>query len=155
MCHGYNLHTSVCKGKFEKLQVCSCLRNFLTFYCRFIDDIFFLWNGTESELIKFTDNLKQNHPTIKFEFTSSKISIIFLDTKVYKNENGRLCTTIYRKASDRHNFWHYKSAYPEALKDSIPYSQFLSIKQICSETSEVIKNLKDLKDAFIKGRCHS
>ena len=26
----------------------------------------------------------------------------------------------------------------------------MHIKQICSETSEVIKNLKDLKDAFIK-----
>ena len=53
-----------------------------------MDNIFFLWNGTESELIKFIDNLNQNHPTIKFEFTFSKISIIFLDNKVYKNENG-------------------------------------------------------------------
>ena len=41
------------------------------------------------------------------------------------------------------------------MKDSIPYSQALRIKQICSETSEVIKNLKDLKDAFIKRGYHS
>ena len=32
----------------------------------------------------------------------------------------------------------------------IPYSQALRIKRICSKTSEAIKQLKDLKDAFIK-----
>ena len=51
-------------GKFEKLHIYPYLRNFSTFYCRFIDDIFSIWNGTESELIKFIDNLNQKHPTI-------------------------------------------------------------------------------------------
>ena len=31
----------------------------------------------------------------------------------------------------------------------------MSIKQICSETSKVIKNVKDLKDTFIKKGYHS
>ena len=44
----------------------------------------------------------------------------------------------------------YKSGHPKALKDSIPCSQALALKRICSETCEVIKHLKDLKDAFIK-----
>ena len=111
-------YANICMGKFE----------------RFIDDIFFLWNGTESELIKFIDNLNQKHPTIKFEFTYSRTSITYLDNKVYKNENGTLCGTIYRKPSYRRNSLHYKSAHPKALKDSISYSQALRIKQICSET---------------------
>ena len=70
--------------KFRKLHIFSYLRNFSTFYCRFLDDIFFLWNGTESELIKFI-YLSQKHPTIKSEFTYSRASITFLDTKVHKN----------------------------------------------------------------------
>ena len=41
-------------------------------------------------------------------------------------------------------------AYPKALKNSISYSQALHIKLICSETSEVIKHLKDLRDGFTK-----
>ena len=110
----------------------------------------FLWNGTESELIKFIDNLNQKHRTIKFEFTNSRTSIAFLDTKVYKNENLTLCTRVYRKLSDHRNFLRYKSGHPKALKDSIPCSQALALKRICSETCEVIKHLKDLKDAFIK-----
>ena len=134
-------------GKFKKLHI---YPNFSRFYCRFIHDVFFLWNGTESELIKFIPHLNQKHPTIKFEFTYFRTRITFLDTKVCKNENGTLCTTIYRKPSDRRNILHYKSLHPKSLKDSIPYSQALRIKRICSETSEVIMYLKDLKDAFIK-----
>ena len=73
-----------------------------------------------------------------------------MDTKIYKNQNGILCTTIYRKPNDRHNFLHYDSAHPKSLKDSIPFSGALRIKRICSETSKVIRHFKDLKGAFIK-----
>ena len=45
---------------------------------------------------------------------------------------------------------HCKLLHPKALKDSIPYSQALCVKQICSKTAEVIKHLKNLKDAFIR-----
>ena len=95
------------------------------------------------------------YPTMKFEFTYSRTSITFLDAKVFKNKNGTLCTTIHRKPSGRLNCLHYKSAHPKALKDSLPYSQALCIRRICSETSEAIKHLKDLKDAFIIWRYES
>ena len=90
-------YANVCIEKIEKLHIYPYLRFFSTFYCRFIDKIFFLWNGIESELIKFIDNLNQKHLRIKFEFTYCGTSITFLDTRVYKNENGTLCTTIYGK----------------------------------------------------------
>ena len=105
-------------GQFEKLHIYPYFRNFSLFYCRFIDDIFFLWNGTESELIKYS--LNQKHPTMKFEFTYSRTSITLLATKVYKNENGTLCTIMYRKPSDRPNFLHYRSPHPKVLKDNLP-----------------------------------
>ena len=44
-------------GKFEKLRIYPNLK-------QFIDDIFFLWNGTECKQIKLIDNLNQKHPTI-------------------------------------------------------------------------------------------
>ena len=74
--------------------------------------------------------LNKKHPTIKLEITFST-SITFLDTKIYKNENETLCTSIYKKSSDR-----------------LPYIQALRIKQICSKSSEITKHLKDLNDAF-------
>ena len=115
------VYANIFMGKFEKLNI--------------YPTIFLLLNGTESELIKFTDNLNQKHLSIKFEFTYSRISITFLDTKVCENENTRtLCTTINRKPSYHCNFLHHKSVHPKAMKDSIPYSQALHIKRICSDT---------------------
>ena len=83
-----------------------------------MDNIIFLWNGTESELIKLIDNLNKKHSTKKFELTYSRTSITSLDSKLYKNQNKIPCTTIYRKPSDPGNFLCYKSARPKALKDN-------------------------------------
>ena len=49
-------YANIFMGKFEKLHIYPYLKNFLTFSCRFIDDILFLSNGTESELINFIHN---------------------------------------------------------------------------------------------------
>ena len=104
----------------------------------------------ELELNEFIGNVNKKDPAIKFEFTYSKTSITFLDTNVFKNQNGILCTTIYRKPNDCRNFLHYGSAHHKSLKDSTSFGQALCIKQICFETSELIKHFKDLKDSFIK-----
>ena len=120
-------YANIFMEKIKKLYIYPYLRDFSTYFCRSIDDIVLLWNGTESELIKFIDNLNIKYPAIKFEFTYSGTSISFLVTKVYKNENGTLCNTIYRKPSDYRNLLHFQSVHPKALKDSIPYSQALRI----------------------------
>ena len=72
-------YANIFKGKFEKLHIYAYIRNISTFYCRFIDNIFIFWNGTELELTKFMGNLNKH---CKFEFTYSKTSITFLDTKI-------------------------------------------------------------------------
>ena len=110
--------------------------------------MFFLWNGTESELIKFIDNLNQKHPTIKFEFTYFRTSITFLDTKLYNNENGTLLSIENQVIAIISCLLNWRTQ--KALRDNIPYCQALHINEICSKTSEAIKNWKDLKDAFIK-----
>ena len=100
------------------------IRNISTFYCRVIDGLFSY--GREQ-------NRNKKQPSKKFEFTYSKTSITFLDTKIYKNQNGILCTTIYRKPNDSHNFLHYDPLHSKSLKDAVPFSQSLRIRRICSE----------------------
>ena len=103
----------------------------------------------ESELIEFIGNLNKKHSTLKFEFTYFKTSLPFLDTEIYKKQNGILCNTTYRKPNDHHNFLHCDSACPNSLRDSTLLSQALHTKQIYSET-EGIRHFKHLKDTFIK-----
>ena len=139
-------YANIFMGKFEKVRIYSYVRNISKFCCKFIDKIFFLWYKLNWYVIFFN----KRYPTIKFEFTYSKTSITFLNTKIYKNQNWIRCTTIYRKPNDCRNIFHFDLAHPKSLKDNIPFSQPLPIKRICSETSKVIRHFKDLKDAFIK-----
>ena len=58
-------------------------------------------------------------------------------------------TTVYCKPTDRRNFLHYTSAHPRSLIKSILYSQAFRLKNICTETSKIFKNLQLLKKPFI------
>ena len=143
-------YTNIFMGKFEKTYIYPYRIQFSNFYCRFFNDIFFIWNGTLIQLQEFIKKLNNRHPTIKFDFKFSKTSIEFLDTTVYKNkEQNKLLTTVYCKPTDRRNFLHYTSAHPRSLLKNIPYSQALRLKKICAETSELSKNLQVLKESFI------
>ena len=114
------------------------------FYKRFIDDIFILWNGTREQLKKFIEQINALHPTINFEANYSFNSINFLDTHIYKNKIGKLCTTLHVKPTDRQSYLHHKSYHPTASKRSITYSQALRIRKICTEDSEYLKHSKNL-----------
>ena len=67
---------------------------------------------------------------------------VIVDALVYKDHNNRLQTTLYQKPTDRQNYLHAKSAHPLSLKKSIPYSQALRIKRVCSTFDEYKKAFK-------------
>ena len=54
----------------------------------------------------------------------------------------------YTKPTDTHNYLHFKSSHPRHLKESLPYSQALRSRRICSENSEFIKHSDILKQQF-------
>ena len=116
----------------------------------FINDIFFIWNGTEEELKSFINRVNRVHPTIKFETNYSYTEINFLDTTVKITSNNELVTTLYKKETDRNTFLHRKSYHPPSTKKSIPYSQALRISRICSDDNDYHKQLEELKDRFIQ-----
>ena len=114
--------------------------------------IYFSSKRTEEKLLSFIEDLNKKHPSIKFNFKYSKTEIEVLDTKIYKDTNGKLCLTIYHKPTDQKNYLHFKSAHSPSLKKSIPYSQALHISNICAEIKEKMKHLAELNETFLK--CH-
>ena len=82
-------------------------------------------------------DLNKKHPSIKFKFKYSQTKIQYLDVLIYKDQINMLQTTIYRKQIDRKNYLEARSEHPKLLKDSIPYSQALHVKQICSSQQEL------------------
>ena len=58
---------------------------------RFIDDIFLIWKGTQTELELYIKTINSLHKTIQFTYESSKEELTFLDItlskELFKTEN--------------------------------------------------------------------
>ncbi|XP_071177436.1 uncharacterized protein [Mytilus edulis] len=113
-------------------------------WLRFIDDIDMKWNDTAEHLQDFLDHCNQFHQSIKFtsEFSSEKIA--FLDTTTFV-KNGVMTTDLHTKKTDKHQFLSPKSCHPKHCSRSIPYSQAIRLKRICSSESKLNYRLGQLK----------
>jgi len=54
---------------------------------------------------------------------------------------NKIETDLYSKPTDAHNYLLYRSAHPKKCKDSIPYSQFLRIRRICTKLEDYDKHV--------------
>ena len=142
-------YATIYMGHFEEKHIYPEINNDCLFYTRYIDDIFLIYTGGERKLIEFLTKLNTAHDSIKFDFEKSTKSIAFLDTLVYIDDKRQLQTTLYTKPTDTHNYLHFKSAHPKHLIDSLPYSQALRIRRICSQNDELITQSDNLNRLFI------
>ena len=76
----------------KESKIIQAFITFLLFWKRLIDDIFFVFIGSEPELTLLQTQMNESHPNIKYTFTSSKTHIPFLDMVVYINNERKLCT---------------------------------------------------------------
>ena len=127
----YAIHTM---GVFESKHVYTYHKKCLV-YLRYIDDIFIVWTHSRDDLMEFISYLNSRCDHIKFTSEISQDEVAFLDTKV-RIQNGNIVTDLYCKPTDSHNYLAYDSSHPQRCKDSIPYSQFLRIRRICSDISD-------------------
>ena len=74
--------------------------------------------------------------------------IEFLGTMAYKDQKRKIQTTIFRKATDQKTYLHALVNHPKSLNNSIPYSQPLRIKAVCSITTEFSKNCDIIAKIF-------
>ncbi|XP_078541431.1 uncharacterized protein LOC144826808 [Lissotriton helveticus] len=100
-------------------------------WLRYIDDLLFVWDGTEDEVVKFIETLNVNNSNIHFTSTHSKSSIVFLDVEVFVHA-GKLQTRLHRKPTAGNTLLHADSQHPAHLIRSIPYGEMLRIRRICS-----------------------
>ena len=66
------------------------------------------------------------------------------------DEHHNLQTDLYTKPTDSHNYLNYTSANPRHCRDGKPYSQFLRLKRICSNTNTLTHECREMSKNFIK-----
>ena len=115
---------------------------------RYIHDIFFIWTGSEDSLLAFLKYLNSCDQNISLTFEKSQRSVHFLDTLVTL-ANGQLTTDLYSKPTDSHNYLLFPSAHPRKCIESIPYSQYLHIRRICSTLSDYDRHMKSMTIHFL------
>lgn len=136
-------YANIFMSKIESDFLSSCAIKPI-FYKRFLDDIFMIWTETEDELVKFIASFNNIHPSISFTHTYSTSKINFLDVLV-RVEGGALITSVYKKPTDRQQYLHFKSCHPRHCKTSIPYSQAIRFKRICSKSIDFQENANRMR----------
>ena len=103
-------------------------------YRRYIDDCIGATSSTREDLNQFITAVNSFHPALKYTWEISDTSLAFLDIKVSIEGNG-LCTSVHYKPTDSHSYLLYSSPHPSHVRNSIPYSQFLRLRRLCSDDS--------------------
>ena len=80
--------------------------------------------------------------------SSDKLPFLYIDMTP---RDDRISTSIYYKDTDSHSYLNFGSSYPSKCKSSIPYSQFLRLRKICSE-DDVFQNEATTMEAFFAAR---
>ena len=96
----------------------------LVLYKRFIDDIFFIWEGNYIDLLDFISKLNNLAPTIKLTSSISQEKVVFLDMEVC-HENGRLTIRPYQKPLNRYLYLPFTSYHPSHSKKSFIKAELL------------------------------
>ena len=105
---------------------------------RYIDDIFFLWYGTEEELLRFIEHCNKSHETIKFTFDYNfkTRSVDFLDIHIWIDHEGWIQTDLFHKDGKKCQLLLPSSAHPGHCSRSIPYSIAYRLRRLCSMVIE-------------------
>ena len=71
----------------------------------------------------------------------------FLDINISVQDNN-LATSVHYKPTDSHSYLLYSSSHPSHVKDSIPYSQFLRLRRLCSDDSDFNSKCDEMSNFF-------
>lgn len=83
----------------------------VSLYKRYLDDLFFMWNGSSSELANLVTNLRLS-TGLGFTMNASKKSVDFLDLKIfYQNEYLEHCT--HQKQLNKYGYISPASCHPK------------------------------------------
>ena len=116
---------------------------------RFIDDIAMLWFHGDVQLQLFLQWINTLHPTIKFTANYGVCSIPYLDVALSIVDN-EIYTDIHIKPTDANMCLPFHSCHPRHCARSIPFSQCLRIRRICSTDMAFMKRALELKERLLR-----
>ena len=87
--------------------------------------------------------------TIRFTSSYSRTGAVFLDMKVSIKDN-KICTTLYSKPVDTHTYLHASSFHSRSTLLSLPKTQFIRLRRLCSSLSDYRQHSEKFVDFFLQ-----
>ena len=121
---------------------------------RFRDDIFMIYNGTETELENFLKEINNMHQTYKFTMESSKNKVTYLDLEIFKgHRHSQTGILDIRTQSYKANRYIPISA-PTVMSSAGHIQGFLSKVNFCATfVHAVTKRTSTEKSSFSQKNC--
>ena len=116
---------------------------------RYIDDCVGTASCSRGDLECFINYVNNFHRAFQFTWEISETSVSFLDILVPINGN-RLTTSVFYKPTDSHSYLLYSSSHPNHTKQSIPFSQFLRLRRLCSEDEDFQSKSLEMRESFVQ-----
>ena len=116
---------------------------------RYIDDCLGTASCSRVELQRFINFVNNFHPALQFTWEISETSVSFLDILVSINGN-LLSTSVFYKPTHSHSYLLFSSSHPNHTKRSIPFSQFLRLRRICSEDEDFQAKSLEIRHFFVQ-----
>jgi hypothetical protein len=114
----------------------------LSFYKRYIDDLFMIWSGSFLQLLKFQEEFNNLHSNINLTFSQSKTNQVFLDLEVYKSQKNNtlsLLTKTYQKQLNKYLYIPFKSYHSQKMHRGWITAELKRYKYQCSDPEEYRK----------------
>ena len=112
-------------------------------YRRYIANYFGATSCSRQELDYFIASANSFHLALKYPWVVSECSIAFLDINVSISGN-QLSTSVHYKPTDLHSYLLHSSSHPAHMKNSIPYSQFLRLRRLCSDDTDFSEKAEEM-----------
>ena len=120
-----------------------------SFYRRYVDDIFVLFESSESA-DSFREYMSSKHQNINFTVEKENVgSLSFLDVKICR-KNGKFVTSVYRKPTFSGVFTNYESFIPTYQKRGLLHTFLHRSFSICCDLKTFLFEIDHLKTILIK-----
>ena len=117
-------------------------------YLRYVDDIFAIFNNQEA-CFSFFQQLKAQHPDIKFTLEQSTTTLLFLDVEIKVTDN-KFDTWVWRKSTNTGLLLNFAALCPKNWKEGLVTCLLQRAKFICS-TKDLFQNeVRNLRQLFSK-----
>ena len=65
-------------------------------------------------------------------------------------KQAKLTTSVHFKSTDSHSYLDYRSSHNPSTKNSIPFSQFLRLRRLCSDDADFEEKAEEMVNFFLQ-----